>query len=178
MITTKNQAIQFLTTIQNLHPMLHPEDDPGTFEYANGDRVFTDQQVKFLSDSFKQVYAILDDPCDIILNVIRPKMPLFNRSLQENIQYKNEDVGWKGDWDHVMAHGDPKLDLNDVEEVWISGYQFIDETLSLSLAYIESATIDGRELTDDELDYLNSDNNFIMEAIERDWLDENPRNHD
>ena len=56
--------------------------------------------------------------------------------------------------------------------------QFIDETLWLGQGYIESATIDGRELTDDELDYLNSESGFIMEAIERDWLDENPRNHD
>jgi len=81
MITTKNQAIQFLTTMQQLHPMLHPEDDPANFEYASGDRVFTDQQVEYITDCFEQVYSILDDPCDIILNVIRPTMPLFNKNL-------------------------------------------------------------------------------------------------
>ena len=81
MITTKNQAIQFLTTMQQLHPMLHPEDDVADFTYANGNRVFSDQQVEYINDSFEQVYAILDDPCDIILNVIRPTMPLFNKNL-------------------------------------------------------------------------------------------------
>ena len=81
MITTKNQAIQFLTTMQQLYPLLHPEDNPADFKYTTGERVFSDNQVKYLNDSFNQCYTLLPDPCDIILNVIRPKMPLFNTNL-------------------------------------------------------------------------------------------------
>ena len=76
MITTKNQAIQFLTTMQQLFPYVHPEDD---FNQINPP--FSVDQVKYLEDCFDQVYTILDDPCDIILNVIRPTMPLFNKNL-------------------------------------------------------------------------------------------------
>ena len=73
MITTKNQAIQFLTTMQHLYPFVHPEDDLTQIEPP-----FTPEQVKYLSDCFDQCYHQLTDPCGIILNEIRPKMQFFN----------------------------------------------------------------------------------------------------
>ena len=82
MITTKNQAIQFLTTMQQLYPFVHPEDDCKNIIDDQYNRVFTDDQVKYLNDSFNQCYTLLTDPCDTILSEIRPKMPKFNKQLK------------------------------------------------------------------------------------------------
>ena len=46
MIKTEDQAIQFLTTMQYLYPLFHPEDDPMVIEDYNGNRTFNDSQVK------------------------------------------------------------------------------------------------------------------------------------
>jgi hypothetical protein len=73
MITTKNQAIQFLTTMQQLFPFVHPEDDLTQIEPP-----FTDEQAKYLTNCFDQCYEVLPDPCGTILNEIRPKMQMFN----------------------------------------------------------------------------------------------------
>ena len=34
MIKTEDQAIQFLTTMQYLYPLFHPEDDPMVIEHS------------------------------------------------------------------------------------------------------------------------------------------------
>ena len=73
MITTKNQAIQFLTTMQNLFPFVHPEDD-----LTQINPPFSDDQVDYLNARFNECYEILPDPCDTILTEIRPTMPMFN----------------------------------------------------------------------------------------------------
>ena len=77
MITTKNQAIQFLTTMQHLHPHVHPEDDLTQMNPA-----FSDDQVKYLTERFDECYKLLDDPCAIILDEIRPTMTMFNSKLK------------------------------------------------------------------------------------------------
>ena len=82
MITTKDQAIQFLTTMQHLYPFVHPEDDCKNIIDDEYNRVFSDDQVKYLNDSFNQCYEILPDPCDTIMTEIRPKMPKFNKKLK------------------------------------------------------------------------------------------------
>jgi hypothetical protein len=76
MLTTKNQAIQFLTTMQHLHPLVHPEDDLTQMNPA-----FSDDQVKYLTERFDECYKLLDDPCGIILGEIRPTMTMFNSKL-------------------------------------------------------------------------------------------------
>ena len=81
MITTKNQAIQFLTTMQQLYPFVHPEDDCKNIIDDEYNRVFSDDQVKYLNDSFNQCYEVLPDPCDTILTEIRPTMSMFNSKL-------------------------------------------------------------------------------------------------
>lgn len=81
MITTKNQAIQFLTTMQQLYPFVHPEDDCKNIIDDEHNRVFSDDQVKYLNDSFNQCYEVLPDPCDTILTEIRPTMSMFNSKL-------------------------------------------------------------------------------------------------
>ena len=81
MITTKDQAIQFLTTMQQLYPFVHPEDDCKNIIDDEHNRVFSDDQVKYLNDSFNQCYEVLPDPCDTILNEVRPTMPMFNSKL-------------------------------------------------------------------------------------------------
>ncbi len=73
MITTKNQAIQFLTTMQQLFPFVHPEDDLTQINPS-----FSDDQVKYLNARFNECYEILPDPCDTILTEIRRKMLMFN----------------------------------------------------------------------------------------------------
>ena len=76
MLTTKNQAIQFLTTMQHLHPHVHPEDDLTKMNPA-----FSDDQVKYLTERFDECYTLLPDPCSTILNEIRPTMTMFNSKL-------------------------------------------------------------------------------------------------
>ena len=51
MITTKNQAIQFLTTMQHLCPFVHPEDDLTQINPA-----FSKSQIKFLDERFDECY--------------------------------------------------------------------------------------------------------------------------
>ena len=74
MIKTEDQAIQFLTTMQYLYPLFHPEDNPIVIEDYNGNRVFNDSQVKYLNDRFDEVYEVLLDPCSNIIEDIRPEM--------------------------------------------------------------------------------------------------------
>ena len=76
MITTKDQAIQFLTTMQQLFPFVHPEDDLTQINPA-----FSKSQIKFLDARFDECYKLLDDPCGIILGEIRPTMTMFNSKL-------------------------------------------------------------------------------------------------
>ena len=76
MLTTKDQAIQFLTTMQHLCPFVHPEDD-----LTQVDPAFSNSQIKFLTERFDECYKLLDDPCAIILGEIRPTMTMFNSKL-------------------------------------------------------------------------------------------------
>tara|TARA_R110002126_G_scaffold269402_1_gene413128 strand:+ start:50 stop:292 length:243 start_codon:yes stop_codon:yes gene_type:complete len=78
MITTKDQAIQFLTTMQYLYPLFHPEDNPSDIVDDEDNRVFNDDQCKYLDDRFDEVYKVLHDPCGIIVHEIRPTMTMFN----------------------------------------------------------------------------------------------------
>ena len=77
MLTTKNQAIQFLTTMQHLCPFVHPEDDLTQINPA-----FSKSQIKFLTERFDECYTLLPDPCGTILDEIRPKMTMFNSKLK------------------------------------------------------------------------------------------------
>ena len=76
MITTKNQAKQFLTTMQQLFPLVHPEDD-----LTQINPPFSDDQVKYLNARFDECYEIFEDPCRVILDEIRPTMTMFNPEL-------------------------------------------------------------------------------------------------
>jgi hypothetical protein len=76
MITTKDQAIQFLTTMQQLYPFVHPEDD-----LTQINPPFTLDQIKYLNARFEECYIMLPDPCGTILSEIRPTMPMFNSKL-------------------------------------------------------------------------------------------------
>ena len=77
MITTKNQALQFLTTMQHLFPFVHPEDDLTKINPS-----FNYEQVSYLNARFDECYEILPDPCSTILDEIRPKMPMFNSKIK------------------------------------------------------------------------------------------------
>jgi len=79
MITTEDQAIQFLTTMQHLFPIVHPEDYMNQIVNRHKERAFDDNQVEYLNDRFDEVYEILDDPCKTILEDIRPQMKQFNK---------------------------------------------------------------------------------------------------
>ena len=77
-ITTEFEAKQFLTTMQVLFPLLHPESDPSDFynKDSNGP-VFTQEQCEYIDQRFEECYELMTDPCDFILTEIRPKMPMF-----------------------------------------------------------------------------------------------------
>ena len=73
-IKTIDQANQFLTTMQLLYPLVHPEDDLKTIEDHRGNQTFNDLQIKYLTDRFTECYTLLEDPCTNILEVIRPNL--------------------------------------------------------------------------------------------------------
>lgn len=74
MITTKDQAKQFLTTLCYLSPAFHLEDDPKIIEDGNGNRVFNDVQCTYISDRLNEVYDILADPCAVMLRIIESEI--------------------------------------------------------------------------------------------------------
>jgi len=78
MIKTEDQAIQFLTTLQYLYPLFHPDDDPMDVVNDNGYKEFNDEQCEYLSKRLDEVYNILSDPCDVVYNQIRPKMEMWS----------------------------------------------------------------------------------------------------
>ena len=73
-IKTIDQAKSFLTTLQVLYPLVHPEEDMKCIEDHNGNRVFNNIQIKYLTDRFTECYTQLDDPCEYILNEVRPNL--------------------------------------------------------------------------------------------------------
>jgi len=79
MITTKDQAIQFLTTMQHLFPLVHPEDSMSQIVNRHKERTFDDNQIEYLNARFDEVYEVLADPCLTILEEIRPQMKAFNK---------------------------------------------------------------------------------------------------
>jgi len=77
MIKTEDQAIQFLTTLQYLYPLFHPDDDPMDVINNEGSREFNDEQCEYLSKRLDEVYNILSDPCCVVHEQIRPKMKMW-----------------------------------------------------------------------------------------------------
>lgn len=60
-----------------------------------------------------------------------------------------------------------KLDYSKISDVEVSGINTRDYPDFVD-AFVESATYDGREMSDDELDALNEDRDFVYEkTIER-----------
>ena len=72
-IETIDQAKQFLTTFYMLNPGVHPEDDFNNIVNSANNKAFNDNQVKFLNNRMSEVYAILDDPCQYIIETVIPK---------------------------------------------------------------------------------------------------------
>lgn len=62
--------------------------------------------------------------------------------------------------------GPIKLDYSQVEDVQVYGIDYADSPKFVD-AYIVSATYMGRDMTDDELDVLNEDSNYVYEAVQR-----------
>ena len=56
-----------------------------------------------------------------------------------------------------------KLDYSKITNVFVSGID-MEDFPDFCDAYIESADYDNREMTDEELDILNEDGSFILEA--------------
>ena len=57
-----------------------------------------------------------------------------------------------------------KLDYSKISNVFVDGIDMEDYG-DFCDAYIESADYDGREMTEDELEVLNEDSQFINEAV-------------
>ena len=58
-----------------------------------------------------------------------------------------------------------KLDYNLIEDVTFDGIDFRDAP-DFSDAYIDSASYDGREMTEEELDLLNEDDTFVYDELQ------------
>lgn len=62
----------------------------------------------------------------------------------------------------------PTLDYKKISDVEIDGIDHRDAPDYVD-AYILSASYDGREMTEDELDELNSDSDYVYECV-MDWI--------
>ena len=58
-----------------------------------------------------------------------------------------------------------KLDYSKIDNVEVDGVDYFDYP-DFCDAYIASADYDGREMTDEELDVLNDDSDFVYSAVE------------
>ena len=58
-----------------------------------------------------------------------------------------------------------KLDYSKIDNVEVDGIDYADYP-DFCDAYIASADYDGREMTDEELDVLNDDSDFVYSAVE------------
>ena len=58
-----------------------------------------------------------------------------------------------------------KLDYSKIDNVEVDGIDYVDYP-DFCDAYIASADYDGREMTDEELDVLNDDSDFVYSAVE------------
>jgi hypothetical protein len=58
-----------------------------------------------------------------------------------------------------------KLDYSKIDNVVVDGIDYADYP-DFCDAYIASADYDGREMTDEELDLLNDDSDFVYSAVE------------
>ena len=92
-ITTESQAKQFLTTMQVLFPLLHPESDPCDYysKDSNGP-VFTQEQGEYIDQRFEECYALVTDPCEFILTEVRPKMSQFMTPSMTDVTATIDDL--------------------------------------------------------------------------------------
>ena len=58
-----------------------------------------------------------------------------------------------------------KLDYSKIDNVEVDGVDYFDYP-DFCDAYIASADYDGRKMTDEELDLLNDDSDFVYSAVE------------
>ena len=59
-----------------------------------------------------------------------------------------------------------KLDYSKIDNIEVDGIDYADYP-DFCDAYIASADYDGREMTDEELDILNDDGDFVYEAVQK-----------
>ena len=92
-ITTESQAKQFLTTMQVLFPLLHPESDPCDFyDRETSKPVFTQEQCEYIDQRFEECYALMSDPCEFILTEVRPNMSQFMVPSKPDVQATIDDL--------------------------------------------------------------------------------------
>ena len=58
-----------------------------------------------------------------------------------------------------------KLDYSKIDNIEVDGIDYADYP-DFCDAYVASADYDGREMTDEELDLLNDDSDFVYSAVE------------
>lgn len=92
-ITTESQAKSFLTTMQHLFPLLHPQSDPCDFYHQETNKpVFTQEQCEYIDARFEECFDIMPDPCSFILNEVRPKMPMFMTPKKPDVLATIDDL--------------------------------------------------------------------------------------
>lgn len=68
-INTEADAEGFFFCLDQDGKLFHPEDDPASVVNDAG-RVFTDDEAELLRERIAEVYAVIDDPCAYILDLL------------------------------------------------------------------------------------------------------------
>jgi hypothetical protein len=72
-IETEADAQGFFFQLNQLGMLFHPEDNPAdVINSATGQALFTPEQVELVRQRIDEVYAVMDDPCELILTMTGP----------------------------------------------------------------------------------------------------------
>ena len=69
-LTTLAECEGFFSCLINDDLMFHPEDDPSIVVNRSGDMLFSDCEANALRERMNEVYGLIDDPCELILNLM------------------------------------------------------------------------------------------------------------
>ena len=71
-IRSSRDAEGFFFCLHQDNLLFHPEDDPSIVVNRSGALLFTDPEALILRQRIEEVYEVMDDPCDFILDLTEP----------------------------------------------------------------------------------------------------------
>ena len=73
-IKTEKEAKAFLKDFYEVYPNVHPEDDMSQIvNTKDNSRTFTDEQVIDIHERVDEIYCLLEDPCEYIIDELQTK---------------------------------------------------------------------------------------------------------